>query len=67
MASMDEQILKTAKEIVVKFIETGRLSPTAFGEVFQNVYQTVATTVAAATPPEPAPPEKSEPTKGKKR
>ena len=47
MASMDEQILKAAKEIVVKFIETGRLSPTAFPEVFQSIYQTVAQTVKA--------------------
>ncbi len=64
MASMDEQILKAAKEIVVKFIETGRLSPSAFPEVFQNVYHTVATTVAAPSPPEP---EKPDPPKGKKR
>ena len=47
MASMDEQILKAAKEIVVKFIETGRLSPTAFPEVFQSIFQTVAQTVRA--------------------
>lgn len=67
MASMDEQILKAAKEIVVKFIETGRLSPTAFPEVFQNVYQTVAATVAAHPSPEPAEPEKNESAKGKKR
>jgi predicted transcriptional regulator len=67
MASMDEQILKATKEIVVKFIETGRLSPTAFPEVFQNIYQTVAATVAAASPPEPAEPEKTDPPKGKKR
>lgn len=45
MASMDEQILKAAKEIVVKFIETGRLSPSAFPETFQSIYQTVAQTV----------------------
>ena len=30
MASMDEQILKTTKEIVVKFIEAGRVSPAGF-------------------------------------
>jgi hypothetical protein len=52
MASMDEQILKTAKEIVVKFIETGRLSPTAFPEVFQSIYQTVAETVRGPQPPD---------------
>jgi len=67
MASMDEQILKAAKEIVVKFIETGRLSPTAFPEVFQSIYQTVAATVAAASPPEAEASEKTEPPTGKKR
>jgi hypothetical protein len=59
MASMDEHILKATKEIVVKFIECGRLSPSGFAEAFQNIYQTVADTVKARekTPeklPEPA-------------
>jgi hypothetical protein len=54
MASMDEQILKAAKEIVVKFIETGRLSPSAFPETFQSIYQTVAQTVKG--PAEPSAP-----------
>ncbi len=41
MASEQEQILRTAKEIVVKFIETGRVSPAGFSDLFKNVYQTV--------------------------
>ena len=41
MASIDEQILRATKEIVVKFIETGRVSPTGFHEFFKSVYQTV--------------------------
>ena len=45
MASVDEQILRAVKEIVVKFIETGRVSPTGFTETFKNVYQTVEETV----------------------
>lgn len=45
MSSIDEQILKTAKEVVVKFIECGRLSPTGFAEAFQSVYRTVDETV----------------------
>lgn len=55
MKSMDEQILRAAKEIVVKFIEGGRLSPASFHENFKNIYQTVAGTVKAAaeTPPPP--------------
>lgn len=42
MASIDEQILRATKEIVVKFIETGRVSPAGFHEFFKSVYQTVA-------------------------
>ena len=45
MASMDEQILRAAKEIVVKFIEGGRISPAGFPKTFENIYQTVADTV----------------------
>jgi hypothetical protein len=47
MASMDEHILKAAKEIVVKFIECGRLSPSGFAETFQSIYKTVDETVKA--------------------
>ena len=45
MASIEEQILKATKEIVVKFIETGRLSPTGFSDTFKNVYRTIENTV----------------------
>jgi len=41
MASMDEQILKVTKEVVVKFIEAGRISPAGFNDTFKNVYNTV--------------------------
>jgi predicted transcriptional regulator len=44
-ASQDEQILRAAKEIVVKFIETGRISPTGFPEAFKTIYQAVDETV----------------------
>ena len=37
----DETILKVAKEVVVKFIEVGRLSPTNFNDTFQEVYRAV--------------------------
>ena len=37
----DEAILKVAKEVVVKFIEVGRLSPANFDETFQSIYKTV--------------------------
>ncbi len=41
MGSTDEHILRTAKEIVVKFIETGRVSPTGFNETFKSIYKAV--------------------------
>ncbi len=37
----DETILKVAKEVVVKFIEVGRLSPGNFDETFHSIYKTV--------------------------
>jgi hypothetical protein len=49
--NQDEQILRAAKEIVVKFIETGRVSPTGFPEAFRSIFKTVDETVkqSAAT------------------
>mgnify|MGYP001032046588 CR=1 FL=1 len=48
----DEMILKTAKEIIVKFIEVGNISPATFHDHFRNIYQTVDATVkASARPP----------------
>jgi len=41
MDSTDEQILRASKEIVVKFIETGRVFPTSFHDAFINIYSTV--------------------------
>ena len=44
MATMDEQILRATKEIVVKFIECGRISPSSFHETFKDIYRTVEKT-----------------------
>ena len=41
MKQEDELALKVTKEIVVKFIETGRLSVAGFDEVFRQIHQTV--------------------------
>ena len=41
MASIEEQILRASKEIIVKFIETGRVSPAGFPEMFKTIYNTV--------------------------
>jgi predicted transcriptional regulator len=51
-ASQDEQILRATKEIVVKFIETGRISPTGFPEAFKAIYQAVNETVRLSADPE---------------
>ena len=38
---LEELVLKVAKEIVVKFIEVGRLTPTTFPDTFKLVIDTV--------------------------
>ena len=55
MASVDEQILRAAKEIAVKFIEMGRLSPNAFSEFFREIYQTIEETVKGKSAAEDSP------------
>ncbi len=46
MTQDEEKILKIAKEVVVKFIEIGRVSPTQFDGVFQNVCRTIKASVS---------------------
>jgi hypothetical protein len=41
----DEAIFKASKEIVVKFIEVGRVTPANFEETYQRVYSTVKQSV----------------------
>lgn len=41
----DEMILKTAKEIVVKFIEIRTVTPSTFQDHFQSIYNAVEKTV----------------------
>lgn len=41
----DDTILKVAKEVVVKFIEVGRLSPANFDETFRDIYRSVRDSV----------------------
>lgn len=55
MKSIDEQILRSAKEIIVKFIEMGRLSPSNVHETFKDVYATVNETVKKHTQPDGSP------------
>jgi hypothetical protein len=48
--SMQEQILRASKEIAVKFIEVGRLSPSSFNQTFKDIYQTIESTVRHEEP-----------------
>ncbi len=41
----DEAIFKVTKEIVVKFIEVGRLTPANFAETYERVFATVRRSV----------------------
>ena len=41
----DEAIFKVTKEIVVKFIEVGRLTPANFAETYEQVFETVKKSV----------------------
>lgn len=41
LSPRQESCLKAAKEITVKFIETGRMSVAGFEENFGRIYQTV--------------------------
>jgi hypothetical protein len=44
----DEKILKIAKEVVVKFIELGRVSPSNFEQHFNDIFWAVKRTVISA-------------------
>ena len=41
MKQEDEVVLKVTKEVVIKFIEIGRLSVNSFDEVFKQIHKTV--------------------------
>ncbi|WP_456325733.1 hypothetical protein [Desulfonauticus submarinus] len=45
MNKLQQQALQVAKEIVVKFIEVGRISPTNFQENFAKIYNHVLETI----------------------
>ncbi len=55
MDKLKQQALQTAKEITVKFIETGRISPTNFAGFFAEIYREVLTTIATIEPGDTAP------------
>jgi hypothetical protein len=41
----DETVLKIAKEITVKFIEVGRITPATFASAFTSIYTSIDKTV----------------------
>ncbi|MDD3618153.1 MAG: hypothetical protein RBR09_07585 [Desulfobulbaceae bacterium] len=41
----DEAVFKVTKEIVVKFIEVGRLTPANFEETYTRIFETVRKSV----------------------
>lgn len=45
MDQIQKQALQVAKEIVVKFIEVGRISPSNFSEYFEPIYDDIYRTV----------------------
>ena len=42
----EELILKMTKEIVIKFIEVGKVTPDSFEEVFEAIHRTVASAIS---------------------
>lgn len=46
MRPEDELAMKVAKEVIIKFIEVGKVSVSSFDEVFRQVYGTVRTSLA---------------------
>ena len=48
MDKVNKETLQVTKEIVVKFIETGRVSPANFEEIFPSVYTVVRRTLVDA-------------------
>ncbi len=46
MDKENKEALQATKEIIVKFIETGRVSPANFPEIFPLIYSVVQKTLA---------------------
>ena len=50
MDKIQDKALQVAKEIVVKFVETGRISPANFAQYFSQIYLEVLRTISENTP-----------------
>jgi predicted transcriptional regulator len=53
MDQTQKQALQVTKEIVVKFIETNRISPNNFPELFEGIYLAVLRTIRGDSASEP--------------
>lgn len=45
MERLDREALQVSKEITIKFIETQRISPSNFSEIFPHIHRVVLETV----------------------
>lgn len=52
MKKEDELVLRVTKEIVIKFIEVGRLSVNSFDEVWDNIHRSVTRSLKADEAPQ---------------
>jgi len=52
MDSLEKQALQVAKEIVVKFIEVGRITPANFAEHFSEIFGEILATVSGEGKPQ---------------
>jgi hypothetical protein len=50
MKNEEELVLKVTKEIIVKFIEVGRLSVNSFDDVWNQIHQTVRDSMKQGSP-----------------
>jgi len=49
MDKFEKQALQVAKEVIIKFIEVGRISPSNFGQNFDVIYKDVIRTISGET------------------
>ncbi|MDZ7758857.1 MAG: hypothetical protein U5L00_01180 [Desulfovermiculus sp.] len=49
-SKLQKQALQVTKEIIVKFIEVGRISPNNFQQFFAPIYQEVLRTIESSSP-----------------
>ncbi|MEF8942589.1 MAG: hypothetical protein V5B78_07310 [Desulfohalobiaceae bacterium] len=61
MNKTKQMALQVAKEIVVKFIEIGRISPNNFDQFFSSIYYEVLSTISEEEEQAPSPRENDGP------